>query len=261
MFLLFRLMILWLFCFIFFISFLDASPLEAFRKKPEDIDRAVIAVIGRPSIFPWQLKSFGLRLSQSSYVEFNNFDSNSYQIGGIFPIFERMIYALDIIQTKVYETPSSRQIGRTPYRQLGRPSRYSLSHQLSYPIFEGIGGHFFDLLESAQFVVSFFTQINMHYYDHLFKPWSSFGNSRDNIKSIFSSSLPPETRKIQQMKAPQGMKISDHKWDLLAGMDIFSFFSTGLFVSGAFGIGFPFGGSDNDKQNIWHARIGAGYML
>ncbi|MEZ4239907.1 MAG: hypothetical protein R3F59_27905 [Myxococcota bacterium] len=115
----------------------DADPLEKYR-VPFDVlaDRA-IGTTSRPSEFDWRASPVELAVLGSFLFELNNFDSGR---GGLLARVPSggLLFEVGVSYVGVFNTPSSRLLSLTPYRQPGRPERMEIDFTVGLPLAEGV---------------------------------------------------------------------------------------------------------------------------
>ena len=230
------------------------SPIERFSKTVTELQKVAVGMSERGSVYPWHTKTMGAVAGYGSSVEFNNYDSQQSSLQLIFPLATGSMYHLGFERVFVTSTAASDQLAHTPYRQSGRPDRWVLSHKYSMALFEGIGGHLIDYLDTMQFVLFASARWRLNWYQQMF-------GSSQLIRSMLAPRLEGDELVRVQEDAPAGMLVDERKWDLLASLDLVVFTHRGLMAIGSFAWGQPLGKMENGISDFWEAQLGVGFLL
>jgi hypothetical protein len=115
----------------------EEDPISRYRRGFDELTERAIGTASMPVEFNWRRTNLHLAANGSFLFELNNFDS--VRVGGLARLpSERMIVELGLDYAHVWNTPSSRILAMTPYRQPGRPSRLELDFALVLPLAEGV---------------------------------------------------------------------------------------------------------------------------
>ncbi|MBP6218320.1 MAG: hypothetical protein KA436_07020 [Oligoflexales bacterium] len=119
------------------ISKLAADTVEDFSSQvlvPE-----IISSSKSPMVYDWRKSSFSLELGLVQFHEKNSFKGGDfdYALMGMIPTLEGQIFRFGIRRIEVLETPSTRLIGRTPFKQTASVSRYEVFGQWGFSLMEG----------------------------------------------------------------------------------------------------------------------------
>ena len=122
----------------------DAPPAEApadalapYRVRFDLLTDRTIGTASRPVIYNWRKSTIHLAATGSFLMELNNF--NSGRMGASVRLPSRsVLFEIGAAWVWVGDTPSSRLLALTPYRQPGRPERVEIEGFLTVPLAEGI---------------------------------------------------------------------------------------------------------------------------
>ncbi len=115
----------------------NEDPLSRHRTRLDVLAERAIGTASKPVAFNWRRTNVHLAATGSFLFELNNF--NSLRGGGLVRLpAKKAIVELGVSWAQVWDTPSSRLLAYTPYRQPGHPSRMELDIILAYPLAEGV---------------------------------------------------------------------------------------------------------------------------
>ncbi|NCG20616.1 MAG: hypothetical protein GWP91_16525 [Rhodobacterales bacterium] len=113
------------------------DPLSPYRTRLDVLAERTIGTVSRPVAFNWRRTNVHIAAFGSFPFELNNF--NTLRAGGMVRLpSEKTLVELGLSYVEVWDTPSSRLLALTPYRQPGRPNRLELDVTLAYPLAEGV---------------------------------------------------------------------------------------------------------------------------
>ena len=233
----------------------DNVTLEQTRLPMDRIREEMLGVTSRAVRFDWRKSSVGVGLIGSQILELNSFASA--RVGALVrkPLGDFMVeFALTRVFT--WGSDSTRKLALTPYRQLGRPSRFELDVNLGYPLAEGVVTPRLKFLSAAELVFS--ADVGFRY---LFYPGALAGASAgDVVKSIFAPKLSErEVSNLESQRLP-GMQVDSGRYDLLAGFSLDVYFHSGFFLSPRVMFALPvFGANDTRIGAWWELSFAAGW--
>jgi len=115
----------------------EDDPLSRYRTRFDVLAERTIGTASKPVAFNWRRTNVHVAASGSFLFELNNF--NSLRVGGMARLpSQKAIVELGVNYVEAWDTPSSRQLAFTPYRQPGRPNRLEFDVALAYPLAEGV---------------------------------------------------------------------------------------------------------------------------
>ncbi|MDX2020577.1 MAG: hypothetical protein SF187_10070 [Deltaproteobacteria bacterium] len=213
-----------------------------------------IGVASRAVRFDWRQKSVGVGLIGSQLFELNNFKSARYGLFARMPLSGWM-GELSITRVQTWGSPSSDKLALTPYRQLGRPSRFELDASLAIPLVEGVGTARPGFMPSTQLVLSAVGCLRYLFYPEVLDGASVTQVARSFIAPRLSSR---ELRELEDARLG-GMQIDRGRFNALAGLNLDIYFGSGGFVTWRSLVALPITGSE--IYWWWEATVGAGWMF
>ncbi|WP_141733977.1 hypothetical protein [Oligoflexus tunisiensis] len=223
------------------------------RKVPLEslIDRS-IAYVKRPSIVEWRKRPFILNIELGQFIEYNNFESSYGGIALRLPS-DSFVVKSTLVDVKTYESEASRQIGKTPFQQTGRPSRLEWQNGIEVPILEGIGNPMVSWVPASQFVLSSVAQVNSHLYSNAVEdPVELFTRfHRLNLSD-------DELRRLQE-HAPPSMRILRSRHSLGFGLQWDNYYRSGINWNTRFLYEMPMASPDRKLKAWYSLTLGVGY--
>lgn len=110
---------------------LAVDPMTTSDMVPEVISRAE-----SPHAYDWRAATFELQLGIGEVLENNNFNTAAYELAGGVPMQGSML-RFGLRRVDVFSTPSSDDIGRTPFKQAAQSTRYELFTSYAFGLLEG----------------------------------------------------------------------------------------------------------------------------
>ena len=106
------------------------DPLSRYRASFDVLADSAIGTVSTPVKFDWRRSPVHLAATGSFLFELNNFDSAR---GGVLTRLPTggLLLSFELSYVGVWDTPSSRMLALTPYRQPGRPERLGARRRLS----------------------------------------------------------------------------------------------------------------------------------
>ena len=204
----------------------DADPLSPYRLSLDSLTERAIGTASVPIEFNWRRTHVHLAANGGFLFELNNFDSA--RVGGLVRIpSKRNIVEIGLNYVGVWETPSSKIIALTPYRQSGRPSRAELDVGLVLPFAEGVVTTWPRFFPPVQMV--FNAHVQMRY---LFYPTSWGEMTPGEVgQAIFNPAMDSaQIQKLDDARLP-GMAVDPGRYGLLVGFGNDFYLEQGVFVS------------------------------
>ncbi len=204
----------------------EEDPLTPYRARFDELAERTIGTVSKPVAFNWRRTKVHLAAAGAFPFELNNF--NSARVGGMarFPTGGALI-ELQIAYVKVWDTPSSRLLAFTPYRQPGRPTRLELDVGLAYPLAEGVVTAFPRFFPAVELVFNAYFDfrylIHPAAYQHM-KPGKV-------ITAILSPRLSEDEVDNMDNARLDAMKMDTGRYGLMAGFGNDVYFEQGLFLS------------------------------
>ena len=217
-----------------------------------------IGEVQRSSVFEWRKKTLHLSLQLGQVVEFNNYDSLRIAVLGRLPL-EESVLQCGIGHVQVKGTASSKELAKTPFRQMSRPSRWEVFAGWELPLAEGVSNQIISWLNPAQIVFSFETQLRAFIYPDLIESSSDF---EKQISSLFSPKLSDSEVDELVKASPEGMSIEKSKLSLLTGLRFDYYTENGINFNTSFDLHLPvFIVEKEGLGYLWEVSIGAGFAL
>lgn len=129
----------------------DEDPLSPHRTDLNVLMERTIGTASQPIAFDWRRSKVQIAGTGSFLFELNNFNSGRAGAQARVPA-GGMLFEAGASYVFVGDTPSSRQLALTPYRQPGRPSRVEIDLGLTIPLAEGVVTASPKVLPAAQLV-------------------------------------------------------------------------------------------------------------
>jgi len=202
------------------------DPLSPYRTRFDVLAERAIGTASKPVAFNWRRTHLHLAPMGSLLFELNNF--NSLRGGGMarFP-GQRTIVELGFCYTRVWDTPSSRTLALTPYRQPGRPSRLELDVTVALPLAEGVVTTFPRFFPAVQLVFNAYVG-----FRYILYPAGFPGMQPGQVAgAIFSPTITPiEIDNLDDQRL-DAMQVDPGRYGLMLGFGDDIYFEQGIFVS------------------------------
>lgn len=200
--------------------------LSRYRTPFPVLTERVIGTVSRPVEFDWRRTRVHLAATGDHLFELNNF--NSLRAGGLvrWP-GETLLWELGASWAWVWDTPSSRNLALTPYRQPGRPPRLELDFGVALPLAEGVVTVSPSLFPAVEMVFCALAGVRYLVYP------SGFGGLRPGevAKAIVSPTITePELENLEDARL-DAMTIDAARYGVMVGVADDLYFRQGLFVS------------------------------
>lgn len=205
---------------------LPQDPLAEHRVPLDSLVNRTIGSTSRPVEFDWRRKPVHLAATGGFLAELNNF--NTLRAGGLVRLpTGRVLVDLGVSYADVWDSPSSRALALTPYRQAGRPDRLEVDIGLGLPIAEGVVTAAPRFFPSVQMVFEVYAGVRYLAYPVGFKQLST----REVATAIFSPTLTtPELENLEGSRL-DAMEIDPARYGVMVGIGDDLFFESGLFVT------------------------------
>jgi hypothetical protein len=204
---------------------IDTSTLEAARTPFHELNERLIGAASRAVRFDWRQKTLGFGLLTSSLLELNNFSSAR---AGAFVRLPHGDFLFEFAASRVFVSgsDSTDQLAQTPYRQVGRPSRWELDANVDYVLAEGVVTPRPDFIPPAQLVFSVTGGFRYLIYA---QTWRSLSASEVGL-ALFSPTLQQaELDNLDRARLP-AMKLDGDRFALLGGFSLDLYFHSGIFL-------------------------------
>jgi hypothetical protein len=230
------------------------TTLDRYRTPLDAMMERMIGVASRAVRVDWRRKRVGFGVVGSRLLELNNFSSS--RLGG----FVRrplggVMGELAISRVFTAGSESTRKLALTPYRQLGRPSRFELDLNLAYPLAEGVATARAGFFPATELVFS--ANAGLRY---LWYPGSLSGSGfRRTATGLIRPQLSAaELAKLEDRRLP-GMQVDSARYNLLTGLSLDVYFGSGGFLAPRVMAALPLSGSDLDWW--WEFSLALGWLM
>jgi hypothetical protein len=146
-------------------------------------------------------------------------------------------------------------LAETPYRQIGRPSRFELDVNAAYPLAEGVATARPGFFPATELVLS--AEGGLRY---LFYPDALSGAGLEGTaESLFAPTLSSREITNLEKSRPPAMQVDTARYGLLSGLSVDIYFHSGGFLTPRAMVALPVTGSALGFW--WELSMGAGWMF
>lgn len=200
--------------------------LSRYRTRFDPLAEKAIGTTSRPVAFDWRRTDAQIAAVGSYLAELNNFNSLSAGLMLRLPS-DKAIVEIGVRGTSVSDSPSSRMLAFTPYRQPGRPSRLDLDVTLGLPLAEGIVTAATKYFPAVQLVFNGYAGLRYALYPRGFR-----GMTAGQVGRAVLAPRLTETELLNLDEARlDAMKLDTARYAPLVGMGNDIYFKSGLFLS------------------------------
>jgi len=204
----------------------DEDVLSPYRLRFDQLVERTIGTTSRPVEFNWRRTNAQVALTGSYLVELNNF--NSMRGGALLRLPSGgVVVEFGLTWAAVWDSPSSRLLALTPYRQPGHPDRAEIDVGVAVPLAEGVVTTFPRFFPAVQMVFSAYGGFRYLLYPTGFARMSA-GQVGEAIFSPTITELEIDNLEEERLDA---MEIDAGRYGLLAGFGNDLYFASGFFVS------------------------------
>lgn len=200
--------------------------LQAYRSSFDMLADRAIGTASRPVEFNWRRTDFQLAVAGHHPSELNTFGTLRGGLLGRLPT-KALLLEFGLGYARVWDTPGSRLLSRTPYRQAGRPSRLELDFAVVFPLAEGVVTTAPKIFPAAQVTLNAIVDFRYLLYTNGFANMG-MGNVAG---ALFSPTLTDAEIKNLEGSRPIAMQIDPGRYGLMAGVGNDIYFKNGMFVS------------------------------
>jgi hypothetical protein len=232
----------------------EDTTLERYRTPLDAMMERMIGVASRAVRVDWRRKKVGFGLIGGRLLELNNF--GSARLGGfVRRPFGGVMAELGVSRVFTWGSESTRKLALTPYRQLGRPSRFELDLNIGYPLAEGVATTRAGFFPATELVFS--ANAGMRY---LFYPGalSGVGFRRTITGHIKPQLSAGEIERLESRRVP-GMQVDPARYNLLGGFNLDIYFHSGGFLTPRVMAALPLSGSGLGWW--WEFSLALGWLL
>jgi hypothetical protein len=202
------------------------DPLSSHRTEFDVLADRAIGTTSTPVKFDWRRSPAHLAATGSFLFELNNFDSVRGGAMVRLPTGGALL-SFELSYVGVWDTPSSRMLALTPYRQPGRPPRMELDAAVALPLAEGVVTAFPRFFPAVQMVFSGYVGLRYLVYP------TGFGHMKPGEvgSAIFSPTITDiEITNLDEERL-EAMQIDSGRYGLMLGLCNDLYFKPGMFVS------------------------------
>lgn len=234
------------------------TTLDRYRTPMEALTERMIGSASKSVRYDWRNAQVGFGVVGSELLERNNFGSAG--LGGfVRKPFSGLMGELAVTRVWTWGTDSSQKLALTPYRQYGRPSRFELDVNLSYPLAEGVVTSMPSFFPAAQLVFSVTGGFRYLYY-----PGELSGAKfADVAKALLNPRLTDrEYNNLESAREP-GMAIDSGRYGIMGGLTLDVYFQPGFFITPRALIHVPvLAPATGTHLGLWYElSLGIGWMI
>jgi hypothetical protein len=200
--------------------------LSPYRLGFDDLVERAIGTTSVPVAFDWRRTSVQVGGIGSYLVELNNF--NGMRGGALVRLpTSGAVVELGATYAASWESPSSRQLALTPYRQSGHPDRLELDFAVGLPLAEGVVTTTPRFFPAMEMVFNFYAGFRYIVYP------TGFAHMTPGqvLTSIISPTLSAtEITNLEPARLP-AMEIDQGRYGVLLGLGDDLYFESGFFLS------------------------------
>jgi hypothetical protein len=211
----------------------ETAPLEApadvlspYRTQFDVLAERTIGTTSRPVEFNWRRTKVQVAVTGSYLVELNNF--NSMRGGALVRLPSGgLVVELGATYAGVWDSPSSRQLALTPYRQAGHPNRLEVDFTVGLPLAEGIVTTFPRFFPAVEMVLNSYGG-----FRYLLYPTGFGGMKAGQIMgALLAPSLTESELDNLDDARLDAMQVDSGRYGLLVGLGNDLYFKSGFFLS------------------------------
>jgi hypothetical protein len=204
----------------------DEDPISPYRLRFDTLVERSIGTTSVPVAFDWRRTHVELGATGSYLAELNNF--NGMRVGGVarFPS-GGLIVELGASFAASWESPTSRQLALTPYRQPGHPNRFEIDFTVGAPLAEGVVTVSPKLFPAMEMVFNGYAGLRYLLYP---TGWAHL-KPGEVAADIFAPALSQEEiDNLDPYRLP-AMQVDSGRYGVLLGLGDDLYFKSGLFLS------------------------------
>ncbi len=202
------------------------DPLSPYRLRFDTLVERAIGTTSVPSEFDWRRNQVQVAATGSYLVELNNFNSMRGGLLARLPAGGALL-EFGASYAAAWDSPSSRQLALTPYRQPGHPARMEIDFALGLPLAEGVvttAPRFFPALQMVfNGYVGFRYLIYPDGYAHL--------TAGEVATAIIAPSLSADEIDNLEDVRLKSMQVDPGRYGILVGFGDDFYFKPGVFIS------------------------------
>ncbi len=204
----------------------EEEPLRRHRSTFDALAERTIGTASKPVEFNWRRSDAMIAATGGFVFELNNF--NTLRGGGMLRLPSGgTLFEVGVSWTQVWDSPSSRLLAFTPYRQPGRPPRLELDLALVLPLAEGVVTTSPKFFPAVQLVFNAYA--GFRYMVHP-TGWGGM-RPREVVGAIFAPNL--SDKEVENLEGVRldSMQTDLGRYGLLLGLGNDIYFKQGVFLS------------------------------
>ena len=222
------------------------DPLSRYRTPFPVLTERVIGTASRPIEFDWRRTKVHLGGVGAQPLELNNFNSARAGVLARFPS-DNLLYEVGLAWVWVWDSPSSRLLALTPYRQPGRPRRIALDFNVGIPLAEGVvttSPRWFPVVE---LVFSAYAGLRYAWY-----PGATGGmRFRDRVAAVINPAVSRAERQNLDEARLDAMRVDPARYTTMVGFGNDIYFRQGVFVNPRASVAVPALASISGSNLTW----------
>ncbi|MEC8425283.1 MAG: hypothetical protein VX000_15975, partial [Myxococcota bacterium] len=204
----------------------EADSIQRYRTPFPILTERVIGTASRPVEFDWRRTRIHVGATGAELFELNNFDS--FRAGAIVRLpADNLLYEFGLGWAWVNDTPSSRQLALTPYRQPGRPPRLAVDFNVGIPLAEGVVTTAPRWFPAVELVFSGYAGLRYAAYPGATEAL----RLRDKVAAVIAPGLSPAERQNLDDARLDAMRIDPARYTTMLGFGNDVYFRQGVFVN------------------------------
>lgn len=240
----------------------SAVGVKSAAEAPEDTQpfpyfvERIVGQAQHPVVFNWRKSQAAVSFEAGPLLELNNFESSRF--AGLFRFpSDGASWQIGVASVRTRSTESTELVGRTPYRQTGRPSRWEFDMGADMAFSEGALTHRFSFLPSIEMVFSLQGRLRYLYYPGSAEGLDWAARAKTLIQSQFTSK---ELENIQA-KRLAGMNVDPNRINTLFGTRLDLYTKQGVVLSQNVLMNAPLLGSGTGLRYWFDLSLGVGYAF
>ncbi len=204
----------------------EEDPLSPYRLGFEELVERAIGTASVPVEFDWRATTVQLAASGSDLAELNNFNAMRGGLLVRLPTGSAVV-ELGASYAASWNSPSSWQLARTPYRQPGHPNRMEIDVTVGVPFAEGVVTAAPKFMPAVQLVFNGYAGFRYLLYPTAFRGLK-FGKA---LGAAFAPAL--SSAEIDNLDDARldAMEVDPGRYGLMLGLGNDLYLSNGLFLS------------------------------
>lgn len=230
--------------------------LSPYRAPFGPLAERAIGTTSRPVAFDWRRTDAQVAVVGSYLAELNNFNSMSAGLMLRLPS-DKALVEIGVRGTSVWDSPSSRMLAFTPYRQPGRPSRLDVDVALGLPLAEGIVTAATKYFPAVQLVFNGYVGLRYSLYPTGFREMTA----GQVMRAVLAPRLTDAELLNLEDARLDAMKLDRARYTPMLGVGNDIYFKSGLFLSPRVQVAVPLLAPATETElYVWtDVSIAAGY--